>query len=50
LDTVYNTMGVDKKKAGGKLRFIVARDLGDVIIVSDVPPAAASAALASVLE
>ncbi|MFN8471676.1 MAG: 3-dehydroquinate synthase [Anaerolineae bacterium] len=34
---IYAGMFVDKKKAGGKLRFIVPRDVGDVIVVGDVP-------------
>jgi 3-dehydroquinate synthetase len=29
-------MGRDKKKANGRLRFILPRDIGDVIIVDDV--------------
>lgn len=36
-ETLYTAMGSDKKKAGGRLRFILPRDIGDVIIVADVP-------------
>ncbi len=48
-DAVYAAMFMDKKKAGGKLRFIVARDVGDVVIVNDAPEAAVREALAAVL-
>ena len=48
-DAVYAAMFVDKKKAGGKLRFIVARDVGDVVVVSDAPEIAVREALAAVL-
>lgn len=34
---IYARMGVDKKKAAGKLRFIVPRAVGDVVVVGDAP-------------
>lgn len=48
-DAVYAAMFVDKKTTGGRLRFIVASDVGDVVIVSDAPEAAVREALAAVL-
>jgi 3-dehydroquinate synthase len=30
-------MGQDKKVIDGKLRFILARDIGDAFVTSDVP-------------
>ena len=41
-------MGNDKKKKAGRLRFILMRDIGDVFIDDDVPPAEALAALEAV--
>jgi 3-dehydroquinate synthase len=35
-EALYAAMGSDKKKANGRLRFILPRDIGDVIIVDDV--------------
>ena len=35
--TLHLAMGTDKKKAGGRLRFILIRDVGDVFISEDVP-------------
>ena len=43
-EALYEAMGSDKKKANGRLRFILPRDIGDVIIVDDV---AAEAVLAT---
>lgn len=37
---LYAAMGSDKKKAAGRLRFILLRDAGDVFIAGDVPQAA----------
>lgn len=34
---LYKAMGSDKKKAAGKLRFILMREVGDVFVASDVP-------------
>lgn len=48
-DAVYAAMFMDKKKAGGRLRFIVACDVGDVAIVSDAADSAVREALAAVL-
>lgn len=36
----YRAMFSDKKKAGGKLRFILLRDVGDVFVADDVPDTA----------
>jgi 3-dehydroquinate synthase len=36
LEQIYAMMGSDKKKAAGKLRFILLRDVGDVFITSEV--------------
>ena len=45
---LYAAMGNDKKKKAGRLRFILMRDIGDVFIDDDVPPAEALAALEAV--
>jgi 3-dehydroquinate synthetase len=34
---VYEAMATDKKRRGSRLRFIVPRDIGDVIIDGNVP-------------
>ncbi len=34
---LYKAMGSDKKKAAGKLRFVLIRDVGDVFLAADVP-------------
>ncbi len=44
-ELIYSAMFSDKKKAGGKLRFILIRDVGDVFIDGDV---AASAVVGSI--
>ncbi|MCW5854348.1 MAG: 3-dehydroquinate synthase [Anaerolineae bacterium] len=49
VDQVYDAMFQDKKKAGGKLRFILPRALGDVVIVGDIPAEAVKAALQAVI-
>lgn len=36
-ETLLGLMGQDKKVVAGKLRFILARDIGDAFITSDVP-------------
>ena len=36
-EAVWTTMGADKKKLAGKIRFILPRAIGDVDIFSDVP-------------
>jgi len=35
-EQVYEAMFMDKKKQSGKLRFVLPRDIGDVIVVDDV--------------
>jgi 3-dehydroquinate synthase len=37
--TLLDLMGQDKKVVAGQLRFILARDIGDAFITSDVPQA-----------
>lgn len=34
---LYQAMGSDKKKAAGKLHFVLLRELGDVFVAGDVP-------------
>lgn len=48
VDEVYAMMGTDKKKAAGKLRFVLPRALGDVMIVGDIAPEAVRRAITSV--
>jgi 3-dehydroquinate synthetase len=36
---LYQAMGSDKKKAAGRLRFVLIRDVGDVFLTADVPRA-----------
>jgi len=36
-DSVWQAMGLDKKKRGSRLRFVLPRALGDVIITEEVP-------------
>ena len=45
---IYQAMFSDKKKAGGKLRFILPRDVGDVFIEKDVSEADVLAAITAV--
>ncbi|MFN8482518.1 MAG: 3-dehydroquinate synthase [Anaerolineae bacterium] len=47
---IYARMAVDKKKASGKLRFIVPRAVGDVIVVGDVPLTDVMAAIGVMIE
>jgi shikimate kinase / 3-dehydroquinate synthase len=42
---IVQAMGSDKKRAGGRLRFILLRGIGDVFVVADVPEAAVLEAL-----
>jgi len=44
-DTVFEAMATDKKRRGSRLRFILPRDIGDVIIDADVPRAQVISAL-----
>jgi shikimate kinase / 3-dehydroquinate synthase len=48
LDVLVEAMHRDKKRKGGKLRFVVLRDVGDPAVTEDVPTAALSAVLAGV--
>lgn len=45
---LYRAMGSDKKKAAGKLRFILMRGIGDVFVTGDVPETAVYQTLAAV--
>ena len=45
-DEIYAQMAVDKKKAAGKLRFILPRSVGNVVVVGDVPVDAVMEAIA----
>jgi len=44
-EQVYEAMFMDKKKQGGKLRFVLPRAIGDVIVVDDVSAGEVIAAL-----
>ncbi len=44
-EALYQAMGHDKKKAAGKLRFILLRDVADVVLVGDVAETAVLATL-----
>jgi 3-dehydroquinate synthase len=44
---LYRAMGSDKKKAAGKLHFVLLRDVGDVFIAGDVPQTAVNDTLLS---
>lgn len=46
--TIYQAMFSDKKKAAGKLRFILLRDVGDVFVTGDVAETAVLATLTAV--
>ena len=48
VDQVYAAMFQDKKKAGGQLRFILPRAVGDVVIVGGIPAEAVKAAIQAV--
>jgi len=37
---LFKAMGSDKKKAGGRLNFVLIREVGDVFVSDDVPQAA----------
>lgn len=45
--TLMALMGQDKKVKDGKLRFILARDIGDTFVADDVPMSAVAATLAA---
>lgn len=49
VDGLVNLMAQDKKVQDGKLRFILARGIGDAFITSDVPPEAVRAVLSDAL-
>lgn len=38
-DELLTAMGSDKKKLGGRLRFVLLRDVGDIFVTADVPTA-----------
>ncbi|MFW6182372.1 MAG: 3-dehydroquinate synthase [Chloroflexota bacterium] len=44
-EALFEAMGNDKKKAQGKLRFVLVRDVGDVFVTDDVPREAVLACL-----
>ena len=46
LERYLQLMGVDKKVADGKIRFILLRAIGSAFLAADVPPRALAAALA----
>jgi shikimate kinase/3-dehydroquinate synthase len=39
-ESLYQAMGSDKKKAAGKLRFVLLRGIGDAFVTDEVPEAA----------
>lgn len=45
VDALLKAMGHDKKRAGGQLRFVLLRDMGDVFLTSEVPETAVCATL-----
>jgi shikimate kinase / 3-dehydroquinate synthase len=47
-DALLQAMGADKKRAAGKLRFVLIREVGDVFVSGDVPEAAVLATLQAV--
>jgi 3-dehydroquinate synthetase len=47
-DALMQAMGADKKRAAGKLRFVLIREVGDVFVSDDVPEAAVLATLRAV--
>ena len=48
VETMYQAMFTDKKKAAGKLRFILLHDVGDVFVTGDVAAQAILASLTAV--
>jgi 3-dehydroquinate synthetase len=50
LEQVYTMMGSDKKKAGGKLRFVLLRDVGDTFVTDGAEAKDIMATLAAVQE
>ena len=47
-DALFNAMGTDKKKAAGKLRFVLMRDIGDAFVTGDVAKTAVLETLATI--
>ncbi len=50
LDRYLQLMGLDKKVEGGKIRFILLRDIGAAFLAADIPPSAIAAALAACVQ
>ena len=50
LEQVYGMMGSDKKKAAGKLRFVLPRSIGDIFVTSEADMRAVMATLSAVRE
>ena len=48
-DHLVDLMGQDKKVIDGKLRFILARGIGDAFVTADVPPDAVRRLLSDAL-
>lgn len=48
LEQVFEMMGSDKKKAAGKLRFVLLRDVGDVLVTSEAKSEEVMATLTAV--
>ncbi|GAB6050260.1 3-dehydroquinate synthase [Hydrogenophilus islandicus] len=46
-DEVWRLMAGDKKVVGGKIRFVLLRDIGDAVVTAAVPQAVVDAALAA---
>ena len=44
-DAIWETMALDKKKRGSRLRFVLPRALGDVIVTEEVAPGSVLAVL-----
>ncbi|MFN3595357.1 MAG: 3-dehydroquinate synthase [Thiobacillaceae bacterium] len=45
VDAYLNSMGVDKKVEGGRMRFVLLRRLGEAFVTAEVPPQALKATL-----
>jgi len=50
MEQVYVAMGSDKKKAAGKLRFVLLRDVGDVFVTGEVERSDVMKTLVSIKE
>jgi 3-dehydroquinate synthetase len=48
LEQIYAMMSSDKKKAAGKLRFVLLRDVGDLFVTGEVEAKAVMETLAAV--